>query len=122
MGLGRGAHNGRGLVCPPRTSLQCETCSVFGKLVIVTVVVAILFGAAAGNVVGSLTNHGEDRFGNISVGAVGGAIGSLLLQFMVPALSGFDDWRAILSQMATAFVSGALLTAIIAVVAPQWRH
>jgi hypothetical protein len=45
-----------------------------------------------------------------------------LLQFMIPALSGFDDWRAIVSQMATAFVSGALLTAIIAVVAPQWRH
>ena len=94
---------------------------MFGKLVIVTVVIASLFGAAAGNVVGALTNHGEDRFGNISVGAVGGAFGSLLLQFMVPALSGFDDWRAIVSQMATAFVSGALLTAIIAVVAPRER-
>jgi uncharacterized membrane protein YeaQ/YmgE (transglycosylase-associated protein family) len=79
---------------------------VFGKLVIVTVVVAILFGAAAGNVVGALTNHGEDRFGNILVGAVGGAFGSLLLQFMVPALSGFDDWHAILSQIATALVAG----------------
>jgi uncharacterized membrane protein YeaQ/YmgE (transglycosylase-associated protein family) len=89
--------------------------------VIVTVVVAFLFGAVAGNVVGSLTNQGEDRFGNIAVGAVGGAIGSLLLQFMVPALSGFDDWRAILSQVATAFVGGALLTAIIAVVAPRER-
>jgi hypothetical protein len=37
--------------------------SVFGKLVIVTVVVAILFGAAGGNVVGSLTNQDEDRLG-----------------------------------------------------------
>jgi hypothetical protein len=92
---------------------------VSGKFVIVTVVVAFLFGAAAGNVVGSLTNHGEDRLGSITVGAVGGAIGSLLLQFMVPALSGFDDWRAILSQMATAFVSGALLTVIVGVVAPR---
>ena len=72
---------------------------MFGKLVIVTVVVAILFGAAAGNVVDSLTNHGEDRFGNISVGAVGGAFGSLLLQFMVPALSGFDDWRFLWSRL-----------------------
>ena len=92
-----------------------------GKFVIVTVVVAFLFGAAAGNVVGSLTNHGEDRLGSITVGAVGGAIGSLLLQFMVPALSGFDDWRAILAQMATAFVSGALLTVIVGVMAPRER-
>jgi uncharacterized membrane protein YeaQ/YmgE (transglycosylase-associated protein family) len=94
---------------------------VFGNLVIVTVVVAILFGAAAGYLVGALTNQGEHRFGNILVGAVGGAFGSLLLQFMVPALSGFDDWHTILSQMATAFVGGALLTAIIAVVAPRER-
>ena len=108
-------------VCPPHTSLQRETCSVSGKLVIVTVVVSFLFGAAAGNVVGSLTNHGEDRFGNISVGAVGGAIGSLLLQFMVPALSGFDDWRAIVIQMATAFLGAALLTVIVGVVAPRER-
>ena len=92
-----------------------------GKLVIVTVAIAFLFGAAAGYVVGSLTNQGEDRFGNIVVGAVGGAFGSLFLQFMVPALSGFDDWHAILSQMATAFVGGALLTAIIAVVVPRER-
>jgi hypothetical protein len=34
---------------------------VSGKLVIVTVVIAFLFGAAAGNAVGSLTNQGEDR-------------------------------------------------------------
>jgi uncharacterized membrane protein YeaQ/YmgE (transglycosylase-associated protein family) len=75
--------------------------------VIVTVVVAFLFGAAAGNVVGSLTNHGEDRFGNIAVGAVGGAIGSLLLQFMVPALSGFDDWRASLSGLRRSHRNGS---------------
>jgi hypothetical protein len=43
------------------------------------------------------------------VGAVGGAIGSLWLQFMVPALSGFDDWHAILAQMPTAFVSGVVI-------------
>jgi hypothetical protein len=71
--------------------------------------------------VGALTNQGEDRFGNIIVGAVGGAIGSLLLQFMVPALSGFDDCRAVASQMAAAFVSGSLLTVIVGVVAPRER-
>ena len=108
-------------VCPPHTSLQRETCSVSGKLVIVTVVIAFLFGAAAGNVVGSLTNQGEDRLGNIMVGAIGGAFGSLLLQFMVPALSGFDDWRAIVIQMATAFLGAALLTVIVGVVAPRER-
>ena len=91
------------------------------KLVIVTVAIAFLYGAAAGYVVGGLTNQGEDWLGNIMVGAVGGAIGSLLLQFMVPALSGFDDWRAILAQMATAFVSGALLTVIVGVMAPRER-
>jgi uncharacterized membrane protein YeaQ/YmgE (transglycosylase-associated protein family) len=64
-----------------------------GKLVIVTIAIAIPFGAAPGYVVGDLTNQGEDRLGNIIVGAIGGAFGSVLLQFMVPPLSGFDDWR-----------------------------
>ena len=90
-----------------------------GKLVIVTVAIAFLFGAAAGNVAGGLTNHGEDRLGNIMVGTIGGAFGSLLLQFTVPALSGFDDWRAIVSQVAAAFVSGALLTVIVGIVTAQ---
>jgi len=85
------------------------------KLVIVTVAIAIPFGAAAGYMVGDLTNQGEDRIGNTIVGAIGGAFGSLLLQFTVPALSGFDDWRAIVSQWAAAFVSGALLSAIVRV-------
>jgi len=84
------------------------------KLVIVTVAIAIPFGAAAGYMVGDLTNQGEDRIGNTIVGAIGGAFGSLLLQFTVPALS-FDDWRAIVSQWAAAFVSGALLTVIVGV-------
>jgi uncharacterized membrane protein YeaQ/YmgE (transglycosylase-associated protein family) len=90
-----------------------------GKLVIVTIAIAIPFGAAAGYVVGDLTNQGEDRLGNIIVGAIGGAFGSVLLQFMVPPLSGFDDWRAIVSQWAAAFVSGALLTVIVSVVGRQ---
>jgi len=85
------------------------------KLVIVTIAIAIPFGAAAGYVVGDLTNQREDRLGNIIVGAIGGAFGSVLLQFMVPPLSGFDDWRAIVSQWAAAFVSGALLTVIVGV-------
>jgi hypothetical protein len=85
------------------------------KLVIVTVAIAIPF-AAAGYMVGDLTNQGEERIGNTIVGAIGGAFGSLLLQFTVPALSGFDDWRAIVSQWAAAFVSGALLSAIVRVV------
>jgi hypothetical protein len=91
---------------------------VSGKLVIVTVAIAFLFGAAAGYAAGSLTDRGEDRLANTLVGAVGGAFGSLLLQFTVPALSGFDDWLAIVSQVAAAFVSGALLTAIVGVVTP----
>ena len=74
------------------------------KLVIVTVAIAIPFGAAAGYMVGDLTNQGEDRFGNTIVGGIGGALGSMLLQFTVPALSGFDDWRAIVGQWAAAFM------------------
>jgi hypothetical protein len=83
-----------------------------GRLVIVTVAIAILFGAAAGNVAGGLTNQGEERLGNTMVGTIGGAFGSLLLQFTVPGLSG---WRAIVSQVAAAFVSGPLLTVIVGV-------
>jgi hypothetical protein len=88
------------------------------KFVIVTIAIAIPFGAAAGRMAGDLTNQGEDRIGNVIVGAIGGA----LLQFAVPVLSGFDDWRAIVSQWAAAFVSGALLTAIVGVMAPRERR
>ena len=84
------------------------------KFVIVTIAIAIPFGAAAGYMAGDLTKD-EDRIGNVIVGAIGGALGSLLLQFAVPVLSGFDDWRAIVSQWAAALVSGALLTAIVRV-------
>jgi hypothetical protein len=73
------------------------------------------------NVAERVTNQGEDRIGNAIVGALGGAFGSLLLQFTVSALSGFDDWRAIVSQWAAAFVSGALLTVIVGVVGRR-RH
>jgi hypothetical protein len=92
-----------------------------GKLVIVTIAIAIPFGAAAGYVVGDLTNQGEDRIGNAVVGALGGAFGSLLLQVTVPTLSGFDDWRAIVSQWAAASVSGALLPVIVGVVGRRRR-
>ena len=102
---------------PPGVAFRVRLCSASEKFVIVTVAIAIPFGAAAGYMVGDLTNRGEDRIENTIVGAIGGAFGSLLLQFTVPALSGFDDWRAILSQMATAFVSGALL----GVAARHWR-
>jgi hypothetical protein len=73
-------------------------------------------------VVGSpVTNQGEDRIGNAIVGALGGAFGSLLLQVTVPTLSGFDDWRAIVSQWAAASVSGALLPVIVGVVGRRRR-
>lgn len=83
--------------------------------------IAIPFGAAAGYVVGDLTNQGEDRIGNAIVGALGGVFGSLLLQVTVPTLSGFDDWRAIVSQWAAASVSGALLPVIVGVVGRRRR-
>ena len=85
---------------------------------IVTIAIALVFGVAGGNAAGDYLLQ-EDYglgLGNTIAGGIGGVVGSLVLQFVFPALSGFDDWRAIVGQVIAAFVSGALLAVIVGVV------
>jgi uncharacterized membrane protein YeaQ/YmgE (transglycosylase-associated protein family) len=88
---------------------------------LVAIVVAFIFGVAGGFAASDLLKWIDLRLGGFIAGGIGGVVGSLVLQFAVPALSGFEDWHAILSQMIAAFVGGALLTVIVGVVARRWR-
>ena len=91
--------------------------SVAGMLGIVAILIAFIFGVGGGFAASDLFKWVNLRFGGFIAGGIGGVVGSLVFQFTVPALSGFDDWHAILAQMVAAFVSGALLTVIVGVVA-----
>jgi hypothetical protein len=95
---------------------------VSGKLVIVTIAIAFIFGVAGGFWASDLVKWVALSLRSFIAGGIGGVVGLLAFQFMVPALSSFDDWHAILSQMVAAFVGGALLTVIVGVVAAQRRH
>jgi hypothetical protein len=81
-----------------------------------TIAIALFFGVVGGLAAGDLLEGVDLGIGNIIAGGTGGVVGSLVLQFVFPALGSFDDWFAILGQVVAAFVSGALLTIIVGVV------
>jgi hypothetical protein len=89
---------------------------------IVAILIAFIFGVAGGFWASDLVKWVALSLRSFIAGGIGGVVGSLAFQFMVPALSGFDDWHAILSQIVAAFVGGAILTVIVGVVAAQRRH
>ena len=95
--------------------------SVAGMLNLVAIVIAFIFGVGGGFAASDLFKWVNLRLGGFIAGGIGGVVGLLAFRFVVPALSGFDDWHAILSQMVAAFVGGALLTVIVGVVAPRER-
>jgi len=96
--------------------------SVAGMSNILAIVIAFIFGVAGGFWASDLVKWVVLGLKSSIAGGIGGVVGLLAFQFAVPALSGLDDWHAILSQMVAAFVGGALLTVIVGVVAAQWRH
>ena len=87
----------------------------------VNLIVWLIAGVAGGNAVGDLLKgHYDLGLGNTGYGAIGGVVGALILQTLVPALRGID-YGPIIGQLIVAAVSGAVLTVIAGAVA-RWRQ
>jgi uncharacterized membrane protein YeaQ/YmgE (transglycosylase-associated protein family) len=88
---------------------------------IVTLIIWLIPGVAGGNAAGELLKGDYDLgIGNTGYGAVGGVVGALIFQTLIPALSGID-YGPIVGQLIVAAASGAILT-IIAGAVTRWRQ
>jgi predicted CDP-diglyceride synthetase/phosphatidate cytidylyltransferase len=88
----------------------------------VALIIWLIAGVAGGNATGELLKGNYDLGpGNTVTGAIGGVIGALILQTLIPALAGFD-LRAILSQVIVAAAGGAGLTVMVATVRTRRRR
>jgi uncharacterized membrane protein YeaQ/YmgE (transglycosylase-associated protein family) len=82
----------------------------------VSVIVWLVAGAVGGNAAGELLNGDYDLGpGNTFAGAIGGVVGGLILQTLIPSLRGFD-YGSIVGQLIGAAASGAFLMVIAAAV------
>jgi uncharacterized membrane protein YeaQ/YmgE (transglycosylase-associated protein family) len=89
---------------------------------IVALIIWVIAGVAGGNAAGELLKGDYDLGpGNSVAGAIGGVIGALILQTLIPALAGFD-LRPILSQVIVAAACGAGLTVMVATVRARRRR
>src|SRR5262249_26380231 len=88
----------------------------------VALIIWIIAGVAGGNATGELLGGDYDLGpGNTVAGAVGGVIGTQVLQLLVPAFRGFD-LGPLIGQAMEAAVSGAVLTVIVAAVKSRRRR
>jgi uncharacterized membrane protein YeaQ/YmgE (transglycosylase-associated protein family) len=88
---------------------------------IVNLIIWLIAGVAGGNAAGDLLKGDYDLgLGNTGYGAIGGVVGALILQALIPALRGVD-YGPIVGQLIVAAASGAILT-IIAGVVTRWRQ
>ena len=89
---------------------------------IVNLIIWLIAGVAAGFAVGDLLKGDYDLggVGNAGYGAIGGVVGALILQTLIPALRGID-YGPIVGQLIVAAASGAILT-IIAGAVTRWRQ
>jgi hypothetical protein len=88
---------------------------------IVNLIIWLIAGVAGGNAAGDLLKGDYDLgLGNTGYGAIGGVVGALILQALIPALRGVD-YGPIIGQLIVAAASGAVLT-IIAGVVTRWRQ
>jgi len=78
-------------------------------------------GIAGGFAVGDFLGFDLGPARNLVAGAVGGVIGSQILQFLIPALRGLDIVPAV-GQMIGAFASGAALTILAGAVLRRRRR
>ena len=79
---------------------------------IVNLIIWLIAGVAGGNAAGDLLKGDYDLGpGNTVAGAMGGVVGVLILQTLIPALRGFD-YGPIIGQLIVAAASGAALTVI----------
>jgi uncharacterized membrane protein YeaQ/YmgE (transglycosylase-associated protein family) len=88
---------------------------------IVNLIIWLIAGVAGGNAAGDLLKgHYDLGLGNTGYGAIGGVVGALILQTLIPALRGID-YGPIIGQAIVAAVSGAGLTVSAGAVA-RWRR
>jgi hypothetical protein len=88
---------------------------------IINLIIWLIAGVAGGNAVGDLLKgHYDLGLRNTGYGAIGGVVGALILQTLIPALRGID-YGPIIGQLIVAAVSGASLTVIAGAVA-RWRQ
>ena len=79
---------------------------------IVALIIGVIAGFAGGNAAGELLKGDYDLGpGNSVAGAIGGVIGALILQTLIPALRGFDV-GAVVGQVIVAAASGAIMTVV----------
>jgi hypothetical protein len=84
-------------------------------------IIWLVGGIAGGFAVGDLLKgHYDLGLRNMGYGAIGGVVGALVLQTLIPALRGID-YGPIIGQIIVAAVSGAVLTIIAGAVA-RWRQ
>ena len=88
---------------------------------IVTLIIWLIAGIAGGNAAGDLLKgHYDLGLGNTGYGAIGGVVGALILQTLIPALRGIG-YGPIVGQLIVAAASGAVLTVIAGAVI-RWRR
>ena len=85
----------------------------------VSLIIWLIAGIAGGLAVGDLLSSGHPARNLIS-GAVGGVIGSQILQLLIPVLRGFN-LVPIVGQVIVAAASGAALTVVAGAVI-RWRR
>ena len=84
-------------------------------------IIWLVGGIAGGCAVGELFKERYDLgLGMLGYGALGGVIGALILETLIPALRGIA-YGPIIAQLIVAFASGAVLTVIMGAVA-RWRE
>ena len=89
---------------------------------ILNLIIWLVAGIAGGNAVGELVKGDYDLGpGNTVAGAIGGVVGALILQTLIPALRGID-YGPIIGQLIVAASSGAALTVIAAAVQIRRRR
>jgi uncharacterized membrane protein YeaQ/YmgE (transglycosylase-associated protein family) len=85
-------------------------------------IIWIIAGVAGGNAAGELLKGNYDLGpGNTLAGAVGGVVGTLILQALLPAFRGID-YRPLIGQLIVAATSGAVLTVIVGAVKIRQRR
>ena len=88
----------------------------------VTLIIWLIAGVAGGSAVGDLLKGFDlGPLRNVVAGAVGGVIGAKILEFLIPALRGFNI-GPIVGQVLGAAASGAALTVVAGAVIRRRRR
>ncbi len=88
----------------------------------VNLIIWLVAGVAGGNAAGELLKGDYDLGpANTVAGAIGGVVGTRILQALIPALGGID-YRPIIGQVIVAAASGAVLTVVVGAVKTRRRQ